>query len=457
MHVLGRGSSMTTYNAQKYLARFTCLQGDCTDTCCSGLHVGITEDNYVQLKKTLSVDDRFKERAEQFITISPATEQDIATHPAHFGAILQDPDKGLCSFVDDEGGCDIHATFGEETIGDVCSLYPRTIAEVNDDVHIFASMACPEIARLVVTADDAFDDADLDPDQVPRHRVHRTFQFDDHSSLYERAFHHINALVDFLLRHEDYPVDIRLVFVVTFGDIVNGGGFRRGALHEDAFLLEDTLAAFQQKETLDKIEANYRALSIPGEYGLLLARNVFVARLRQQPAKNFTDVVNGVLFKRPPTTDELASFFDAGADHDAFAYSPEELWGTYAKNRAKLLEHFQSDINRYALHFIRHQWMTQWYSRSSSLPFFNAQTLVRLALARALLYLHPKMNAFFERVDAGDDRDGLVEQLNEMAVESFHLVGKNIMHVPSFTSVVDAFIREQGLDELSRTVLLLPP
>ncbi len=53
-----------------------------------------------------------------------------------------------------EGGwCGIHKAYGERMLGDACHFFPRATRAVGEGYLMTASMACPEIARLVLVED----------------------------------------------------------------------------------------------------------------------------------------------------------------------------------------------------------------------------------------------------------------------------------------------------------------
>lgn len=70
-----------------------------------------------------------------------------------------------------QGSCKIHADYGERFLGDGCYFYPRMIHNIGGELHMVAAPSCPEIMRLMMTANDPFaierlDDASRPP--IPR-------------------------------------------------------------------------------------------------------------------------------------------------------------------------------------------------------------------------------------------------------------------------------------------------
>jgi hypothetical protein len=85
-----------------------------------------------------------------------------------------------------------------------------------------------------------------------------------------------------------------------------------------------------------------------------------------------------------------------------------------------------------------------WYTMQPTLAASLRRLVVRLALSRFLLVLHPQV---VEGLEAS--------ALDDAAVDSFQVVAKNVEHVPSFMDLCEAYLGEQGLGSVEGATALL--
>lgn len=78
----------------------------------------------------------------------------------------RDPKTDYCVKFDN-GWCGIHKKYGADFLGDACNFFPRVTRQLGDKTLQTASMACPEIVRLVLHTDHAFDYQIADSDRLP--------------------------------------------------------------------------------------------------------------------------------------------------------------------------------------------------------------------------------------------------------------------------------------------------
>jgi lysine-N-methylase len=121
------------------MMRFRCLAGDCEATCCGGGIIPVQESNHRRLKVLAQGDAAATELLESGIQLTP---EGPAFAKIRFSA------SGECSMRDAAGLCKVHARFGHEALFEVCATYPRYASEVDEDVELFGTLACPEVSRL---------------------------------------------------------------------------------------------------------------------------------------------------------------------------------------------------------------------------------------------------------------------------------------------------------------------
>ncbi|MDR8525909.1 flagellin lysine-N-methylase [Shewanella fidelis] len=128
----------------QFVTQFSCIGGDCEDSCCYGWNIHIDKQSY---KKTLAHNE-LKEIAKTALKKVKKSDGVWAT------AVLND--NGACGFLDTNNLCQIHAKAGESLLSDTCKTYPRMAHMRGGDRYESLSLSCPEAARNILFRDDAF-------------------------------------------------------------------------------------------------------------------------------------------------------------------------------------------------------------------------------------------------------------------------------------------------------------
>jgi len=196
----GKGSILIP----EYMETFTCIGGDCEDTCCVGFRVELDRKTYEHYK-TLE-DDDLQADIEAFVR--PLDEQQTEKR---FGYIEKQED-GRCSFMNETNLCKLHLRHGSDALGIICHTYPRIVNIVDDTPEQSASISCPEIARLALLNKDGIRFVETDMDANERHNI--GFNIDSSkksSSFWEIRLFSLNTLQD-----RQYTVVERLLILAMY-------------------------------------------------------------------------------------------------------------------------------------------------------------------------------------------------------------------------------------------------
>lgn len=118
-----------------YYDKFSCIGGDCQNTCCAGWGIPIDGDTYLYYE---GVSGEFGEHLRNYITKNEMGD----------GRMVMTPED-RCPFLDERGWCRIYKTLGEEHMSDTCKLFPR-IAGVFGNVRTMGlGLSCEAVLRLV--------------------------------------------------------------------------------------------------------------------------------------------------------------------------------------------------------------------------------------------------------------------------------------------------------------------
>jgi len=125
------------YTVPDYYKEFTCVAGECEDTCCAGWQIVIDEKS---LKKYKNVKGDFRRRL--FCSINWIE-----------GVFKQSKDK-RCAFLNEKNLCDMYTALGRHSLCKTCRLYPRHIEEFEGVREISLSLSCPEVAKILLAKKD---------------------------------------------------------------------------------------------------------------------------------------------------------------------------------------------------------------------------------------------------------------------------------------------------------------
>lgn len=115
---------------------FSCLAGDCPDTCCAGWEVVIDPETEKRYQKT---DGPMGNRLRAAMTLDAD------------GDCIFINQAGRCPFLNHKDLCDIHIALGEDALSETCRLYPRFYGDYGNLQEAGLSLSCPEAARLILS------------------------------------------------------------------------------------------------------------------------------------------------------------------------------------------------------------------------------------------------------------------------------------------------------------------
>lgn len=119
-----------------YFDQFSCLAGDCPDSCCQLWEVAVDDksaDSYRSLPGQLGQDLRKALRQEDGLNLM---------------TIVQ----GRCPMWQLDGLCRIQAQLGEQALCQTCREFPRLTHDYGDFIERGLELSCPEAARLILSA-----------------------------------------------------------------------------------------------------------------------------------------------------------------------------------------------------------------------------------------------------------------------------------------------------------------
>lgn len=125
-----------------YYPGFSCKMGDCRRACCDGWPVSISMKNYFSLLG-VTCDPPLRRKLDVCMHLcQQPTEEEYARF---------EPDwQGRCPLHMADGRCAIHAQLGEDTLPDVCNLFPRGVRCEEGLYEISCANSCERTLELLL-------------------------------------------------------------------------------------------------------------------------------------------------------------------------------------------------------------------------------------------------------------------------------------------------------------------
>ncbi|HVE87590.1 MAG TPA: flagellin lysine-N-methylase, partial [Myxococcales bacterium] len=265
--------------ALRYLTRFTCTGGDCPDNCCFGMKVMLTPQDRARLQGFAAGSEERRARVEQ--AVEPAEglgEGYVAVLRTGAGA-GGDGGGGGCRMLDADRLCAVHRAAGEAALPTVCAQFPRVLSRFESRRELSATLACPEAARLCLTAEDSLDVVDA-PELPWGPEPGRPGA----ESPYSAPADEVHAAVGEVLRDARFPVALRVALVGELGRRTDAF-FHAGAASVDRAALSFELHAFRTDASASAVAERLRQEPWPATQALQAVMGLFASLPEGAPAR----------------------------------------------------------------------------------------------------------------------------------------------------------------------------
>jgi lysine-N-methylase len=387
------------------MTRFRCTGGACADNCCHHWRIPVDREHHDALLVRLRSPE---ERA----ALKKSDDGDPQCH-----ALMALDDAGRCRFLDEARLCTIHARFGADLLPNGCAAFPRVIGTIGGRAELVGSTSGPEVARLVLAADDGAELVTADVELFGRGYVSRTIAADTTDD-YERSFLAVRGLVLVLLGLRRYPIASRLFFVAAFADRAQAQ-LRRGVGQIDAAALQYTGRALQAPATLDRLHAELAGAVIDDAFAISVVRE-----LLGLPAQFTPPAFRAI-------RDELGPLGDVVEVDRAYRALPPLP--------AELAARLDGVVERYARNHVQ----GEWYVRAPTFVGYVHGLLARVAVIRYLIRrLVPPAGQGPAAFDA-------------LAVRVVYALSRLLEHNASLAARLIRDLEAQGMTEREHAIRLL--
>ncbi len=193
-----------------YYKQFTCLAGDCEDTCCAGWEIVIDPGSLHSYRQS----DVLHKRLLRDINWRKGTFRQCA--------------DGRCAFLREDGLCDLYRRLGPDALCRTCRSYPRHTEEFENVREITLSVSCPEVARILMNRTEPVHFLETEDGREERYEEFDYF-------LYECLCDARTVMLQ-ILQDRSLDIDVRLLLVLGIAHDVERR-YRNGRLGETADVL----------------------------------------------------------------------------------------------------------------------------------------------------------------------------------------------------------------------------
>ena len=213
------------YTIPDYYHEFSCIAGECEDTCCAGWQIVADE---AALKKYKKVTGSFRKRLRRSINWKE-------------GTFKQDKNK-RCTFLNDENLCDMYTALGEKSLCRTCKMYPRHIEEFEDVREMTLSVSCPEVARILL--------GKKEPVRFLTYESNKEEEYDDFDPfLYSKLVDARTVMID-ILQDRSKKLDLRVGLVLAIAH-----DLQVRIKRDDIFSIDDVFEKYQTENAIRFVEA----------------------------------------------------------------------------------------------------------------------------------------------------------------------------------------------------------
>ena len=227
-----------------YYKDFSCVAGDCEDTCCAGWEIVIDPKSLKKYHES----NTFKRRLLRDIKWRKGT--------------FRQCKDGRCAFLREDGLCDLYRNLGADSLCRTCRTYPRHTEEFENVREITLSISCPQVARMLMER--------TEPVRFLEKETDREESYEDFDYFLFSCLTDARAVMLLVLQDRELAIGERLLLVLGIAHDLEVR-YRQGRLGET----DEVLARAQRPEALKKVRQQLERRRRETEKNYALAKKHF--------------------------------------------------------------------------------------------------------------------------------------------------------------------------------------
>ncbi|CAM3979452.1 flagellin lysine-N-methylase [Mesobacillus zeae] len=396
----------------EYIKQFNCIGAACEDTCCSGWRVIIDEEAYKKYKKVKR--HEIKSRLEKNIIRN-------RSNPNKNNAAKMNMEKGRCSFLSEEGWCDIQSQLGEDYLCNTCAIYPRRMNKINHVIEQSLTVSCPEAARLVLLNENGINFIQGQEAVSIRGLSSVVNTSKETITHWKDCLDEYRYITILILQNRNYPLAERLLILGMFynelEECITSNNLSR---------IPDLLGEYLQSVEDDTFKGAFDDISNRLDLQLQICRELVVLRLGDGIASSrylecSRDMMQGLKIETNSTDKEIK---------EAYEYS-------YAKHYLPFIQEYEYILENYLVNYVFKNCMPI----DCVTPF---ESYTRMILHYSLIKLH--------LVGMANQYEGLTLDL---VIKLLQSMSKAFEHNPTYFEKIMGLLKENGMVSLGYMSILV--
>jgi len=355
-----------SYKTPSYFSSFSCLGSDCEDTCCRNWEVKLDRQHYDLLNDTMSKQHNEESLFKQYVHLN---ENSISSD--HDYAFIRMGVNGYCAMLDAKGLCSIHNKYGVDSMGDVCTMFPRVISRCNDTMELSGALSCPEVVRECIDDTNPLKIARFKPADLPRSKnypIQREILKDD--SEYFEYFELVRETMMQTMANEKYDFETRLYVVANLVNKISP--FYHSACQKtETEQLASVLFSLTQDEFVAKLDLVVKDLPSDISITMIVVHSILSTKLQQAENDNISQLYKAIIDKLNIMDDNVVAELSKLVENPSTELSKE--------NRV----YIEKALTRYMINCLYREWFV---SMPDPFTYFQ-MLLVRITILRSLIYL----------------------------------------------------------------------
>lgn len=355
-----------SYKTPVSFSDFTCLGGECEDTCCRNWEIKLDRQHFDLLKFSMSKDLHENNIFEQHIHLN---ESSITSD--HDYAFIRMGDNGYCAMLDNKGLCSVHANHGVNVLGDVCTMFPRVISRCGDTVELSGALSCPEVVRNCIDEVLPLKLHRFKPSELPRKNYPIQRELSNiEDDYYSENFEVVRRSLMQIMANEGHGFETRLYVLANLANKISGF-YHRGCNKLLGNKLESTLQEFSSDDFISILNTMVNEYD-GGPINMIVVNSILSIKIEQSGKENIS-----LLYQ------DLIKHYQLSENTNL----AEELTIYISQIQSQLDEDSQDYIDKAITRYIINCLYREWFISMPD-PFTYVQMLiVRMSIIRTLIYL----------------------------------------------------------------------
>lgn len=346
---------------------------------------------------------------------------------------------GSCQFLRDDHLCSLHARFGEAILPQTCFHFPKIRYLVGTRWEVYATLACPETARLCLLDPEAMSIVDSPCDPTYDKPTHYTPIDIRRSTPFGAHFDKVRGVLFVLGSLDCFPIASKLFMACYFASHVESF-FHASCDRPIDHLLEQEIARICQDSVRQEIHDRFTAMQLSRQKCF-----EFMVVIMSSGFSKTTDQNYATMLTRAMQT------YGATLNQGTCSVSMEVVIEKYLGIKHFWQQEFAQELEQYQTHYFLNHVMGVPYLKNVTLLGYLRGVLIDLAVIKFILFgLLGRDTNTLPRT-----REERKKRLEETMVKTVQTLSKAIHHNRTLLGLVEKKLDEQGITTLPHLVFLL--